>query len=93
MVGKLIYFSYTRPDIAFAISVVSQYMHAPCEEHLEVVYKILKYLKGSLGKGLFFKKGETWTIEGFIDADWAGFVEDRRSTFGYYTFVWGNLVI
>ena len=90
--GKLIYLSHTRPDIAFSVSVVRQYMHAPCEEHLEVVHRILKYLKGSLGKGLFFKKGETRTIEGYIDTDWAGSVEDRRSTSSYCTFVWGNLV-
>ena len=67
--GKLIYISHTRPDIAFVVSVVSQYMHASCEEHLEAIYRILKYLKGSPGKGLFFKKGETRTIEGYTDAD------------------------
>ena len=92
LVGKLIYLSHTRPDIAFAVSVVSQHMHAPCEEHMEVVLRIVKYLKGSPGKGLFFNKHETRSIEGFTDADWAGSVEDRRSTSGYCTFVWGNLV-
>lgn len=92
LVGKLIYLSHTRPDIAFAVSVVSQYMHAPCEEHMEAVLRILKYLKGSPGKGLFFSKNETRSIEGFTDADWAGSIEDRRSTSGYCTFVWGNLV-
>ena len=92
LVGKLIYLSHTRPDIAFAVSVVSQYMHAPCEEHMEVVYRIMKYLKGSLGKGLYFRKNETRSIEGFTDADWADSIDDRRSTSGYCTFVWGNLV-
>lgn len=58
LVAKLIYLSHTRLDIAFAISVVSQYMHAPCEEHLEVVCRILKYLEGTPGKGLFFRKNE-----------------------------------
>ena len=47
LVGRLIYLSHTRPDIAFAISLVSQYMHSPKESHLEAMYKILKYLKGS----------------------------------------------
>ena len=58
LVGKLIYLSHTRPDIAFAVSIVSQHMHSPREAHLEAVYKILKYLKGSPGKGLLFKKNE-----------------------------------
>lgn len=56
LAGKLIYLSHSKPDIAFAVSVVSQYMHAPCEEHMEAVFRILKYLKGSPSKGLFFSK-------------------------------------
>ena len=45
LVGKLIYLSYTRPDIALAESVMSQFMHSPYEEHLEAGHKILRYLK------------------------------------------------
>lgn len=45
LVGKLIYLAHTRPDIAFAVSMVSQFMHAPYEEHLDAVIRILKYLK------------------------------------------------
>ena len=63
LVGRLICLSHTRPNIAFAVSVVSQYMHSPKESHLEVVYKILRYLKGSLGRGLFFKKGDSKKVE------------------------------
>ena len=92
LVGKLIYLSHTRPDIAFAVSLVSQFMHSPCEEHLEAVYRILRYLKGSPGKGLFFRKNDKRGIEVYTDADWAGSVTDRRSTSGYCTFLWGNLV-
>jgi len=56
LVGKLIYLAHTRPDIAFSVSVVSQFMHALYEEYLEVVHVILRYLKATHGKGLFFKK-------------------------------------
>ena len=56
LVGKLSYLSLTRPKIAFAVSVVSQFKHSPYEEHLEAVNRILKYLKGTLGKALFLKK-------------------------------------
>ena len=45
LVGKLINLTHTRPDLAFTISVVSQYMHAPCEEHLEAINRIFRYLK------------------------------------------------
>ena len=56
LVGKLIYLSHTHPDIAFAVSLVSQFMHSPKKEHLEATYRILRYLKGCPGKGLFFQK-------------------------------------
>ncbi|RVW99728.1 Retrovirus-related Pol polyprotein from transposon RE1 [Vitis vinifera] len=92
LVGRLIYLSHTRPDIAFAVSVVSQYMHSPKESHLEVVYKILRYLKGSPGRGLFFKKSDSKKVEIYTDADWAGSADDRKSTIGYCTYVWENLV-
>ena len=85
LVGKLIYLSHTRPDIAFAVNIVSQFMHSPYEVHLEAVYRILRYLKSTPGKGLFFKKSEEKTIETYTDADWAGSVTDRRSTSGYCT--------
>ena len=92
LVGKLIYLSHTRPDIAFAVSLVSQYMHDPCQGHLNAVYRILRYLKQTPGKGLFFKKNTERKVEVFTDADWAGSIDDRKSTSGYCTKIWGNVV-
>ncbi|XP_039059421.1 uncharacterized mitochondrial protein AtMg00810-like [Hibiscus syriacus] len=92
LVGRLIYLSHTRPDIAFDVSVISQFMHAPREKHLEAAYKILRYLKGTPGKGLHFKKTVNRSVEVYTDANWAGAVNDRRSTSSYYSYVWGNLV-
>ncbi|XP_059654466.1 uncharacterized mitochondrial protein AtMg00810-like [Cornus florida] len=91
-VGRLIYLSHTRPDIAFAISMVSQFMHSPRREHFDAVYRILRYLKGTLGRGLLLKNRGHLQVEAYTDADWAGSAIDRRSTSGYYTFVGGNLV-
>ena len=45
LVGKLIYLSHTRPDIAYAVSMVSQFMHNPSEDHMDVVTRILRYLQ------------------------------------------------
>ncbi|RVW87243.1 Retrovirus-related Pol polyprotein from transposon RE1 [Vitis vinifera] len=83
LVGRLIYLSHTRPDIGFAVSAVSQFMHSPTEEHMEAVYRILRYLKMTPGKGLFFRKIENRDTEVYSDADWVENIIDRRSTFGY----------
>lgn len=92
LVGKLIYLSHTRPDIGFAVSYISQFMHAPTEEHMGAVNRVLRYLKGTPGRGLLFKKASNRGVEVYTDADWAGSDTDRRSTSGYCSFVWGNLV-
>lgn len=69
LVGKLIYLSHTRPDIGFAVSVVSQIMNNPTEEHKDAVYRILRYLQMTPGKGLYFKKTTKKSVEIFSDAD------------------------
>ncbi|XP_070005737.1 uncharacterized mitochondrial protein AtMg00810-like [Nicotiana sylvestris] len=92
LVGKLIYLLHTRPDIAFAVSLVSQFMYSPKKEHQKVVYRILRYLKSSPGKRWLFKKSDKRSIEACTDEDSAGSCTDRRSTSGYCTFIWENLV-
>ena len=73
--------------------MVSQFINNPTQEHLEEIYKILRYLKMTLGQGLFFKKTTNKEVEIYTDADWAGSIIDRRSTSGYCTCVRGNLVM
>jgi hypothetical protein len=92
LVGKLIYLCHTRPDISYAVSVVSRYMHDPRSGHLDVVYQILRYLKSSPRKGLMFKSHGHLNVEGYCDADWVSCLDDRRSTSGYCVFVGGNLI-
>ncbi|RVW62389.1 Retrovirus-related Pol polyprotein from transposon RE1 [Vitis vinifera] len=93
LVGRLMYLAHTRPDLTYALSVVSQYMHNPGEQHMNAVMRILRYLKNAPGKGILFAKNVNHqSIEVYTDADWAGAVDDRRSTSGYFTFVGGNLV-
>ncbi|RDX73164.1 putative mitochondrial protein, partial [Mucuna pruriens] len=95
--GKLKYFlgievAYSKQDIAYVVSVISQFMHDLRERHLQSVERILQYLKASLGKGLLFRKERTLSMEIYTDADYAGSVVDRRSTSGYCMFLGGNLV-
>ena len=88
----LIYLSHTRPDIAYVVSVVSQFMHSPSVDHIMAVMRILAYLKSALRKGILYEHHGHMRIEGFTEADWADDVIDRRSTYRYFTFVGGNLV-
>ena len=69
LVEKFIYLSHTRPDITFIVSCVSQFMHSPSESHMKAVYLILRYLKGTPGRGLLFKKSASRDIQLFTDAD------------------------
>uniref|UniRef100_A0A2N9IU27 Reverse transcriptase Ty1/copia-type domain-containing protein n=1 Tax=Fagus sylvatica TaxID=28930 RepID=A0A2N9IU27_FAGSY len=92
LVGKLIYLTITRPDISYAVSIVSQFMTNPRVPHMNAVIRILKYLKNAPGRGLFYRSSGHLRIEGYTDADWAGSPSDRKSTTGYCTFIGGNLV-
>ena len=92
LVGKLNYLTITRLDIAYSISVVSQYMSSPKIDHWAAIEHILCYLKGALRHGIVYSNHGHNRLECFTDADWAGSKEDMRSTSGYCVFVGGNLV-
>jgi hypothetical protein len=92
LVGRLIHLCHTRLDISYAVSVASRYMHDPRTGHMEVVHRILRYLKGTPERGIWFKKNGHLNLEGYCDADWGSSRDDRRSTSGYYVFMGGNLV-
>jgi hypothetical protein len=92
LVGKLIYLTITRPDITYAVSLVSQFMHSPTIFHLGIVKRILRYLKGSIGRGIVLAKNGHTQITGYSDSDWAGNALDRKSTTGFCMFVGGNVV-
>ena len=68
-VGRLIYLSHTRLDIAFSVSMVGHFMHALGLEHFEAVYRILRYLKGTPSRGLLFKSSGHLQIEAYTDSD------------------------
>ena len=92
LVGKLIYLAHTRPDISFPVSIVSQHMHQPNEEHLSVVMRIIRYLKGTPGLGLYLQKKTQQGITVYTDSSWAEDLTDQKSTSAFCTYVWGNLV-
>ena len=68
MVGALQYLVFNRPDIAFSMHQVSQFMQAPMISHFTAVKRILRYLKGSLSQGITYSKGELF-LKAFSDVD------------------------
>ena len=67
--GKLIFQFHTRPDFTHDLSVVSQFMHASLKSHLKVVYKIVRYLKVTSGKGVMFQRKGVLRLEAYTDAN------------------------
>ena len=84
----------TRPDLAHALSIVSRFMASPGKEHWKAVKWVLRYLKGTQGYGLVYGKssGKEVGLCGFVDSDFAGDLDRRRSLIGYMFFLDGCLV-
>ena len=81
----------TRPDIAYAVGVVSRFLINPRKEHWTAVKWILRYLRGTTKKCLCFGKGKPMLM-GYKDADLAGDIDSRKSTSGYLTTFAGGAV-
>ncbi|KAL4183531.1 hypothetical protein AMTRI_Chr11g155550 [Amborella trichopoda] len=77
------YLTYTCPDIMFPVSLVSRFMHNPFVHHLGAVKWILRYIRATSNYGIWYKPVPNFQLVGFTDNDWAGFVDDRKSTSGY----------
>jgi len=84
LVGSLIYLTTTRPDILYVVHQVSQFMSSP--------RRIIRYLKGSSTRGLFFPKASSLQLMAYSDADWAGCPDTRRSTTGWCMFLGDALI-
>jgi hypothetical protein len=83
LVGQLHYLTKTRPDIAYATSLLSRFMHGPQLLHRQAALNIVRYLSMFPSLGLWYLQGQDTTLQGFSDADYGGDLDDRISTSAY----------
>eukprot|EP00253_Pinus_taeda_P031508 PITA_31508 len=83
IVGSFMYLTATRPDIMFAFSLISRFMERPKEAHWQASKRILRYVKGTKRFGILYNVSEHSDLAKYTDSDWAGSVDDRKSTSGY----------
>jgi len=92
MIGSLLYFTASRPDIFFSICLCARFQPDPKESHLTVVKRILRYLKGTTNLGLLYRKSLDYKSVGLCDADYAGDRIERKSTSENCQFLSENLI-
>ncbi|KAM2102749.1 hypothetical protein ACFX1T_000977 [Malus domestica] len=90
LVGALQYLTFTRPDIAFAVNTVCQYMSAPTDVHFGMVKRILIFLQGTIHCGLTYTSGSSMQLKAYSDSDWAADLNTRRSITGYVVYLGDN---
>ena len=81
MIGSLLYVTASRPDIMFATCLCARFQSNPRESHLNTIKRIFKYLSGSLHLGLWYPRSSSFDLISYSDADFAGSLLDRKSTF------------
>ena len=92
MIGSLLYFIVSRPDISYSVGVCDKYDANPKESHMIALKRIIKYVKTATNFGMWYSKDTNNVLAGYSDTNWAGNVDDRESTLGVCFYMGNNLV-
>lgn len=92
LIGSLQYLSLTRPDVAFAVNKLAQYMQRPTDQHMQALHRLLRYLSGTSKMGLTIHKDSPLTLHAYSDADWARDRDDYISTTAYIVYLGRNAI-
>nr|GEX24430.1 uncharacterized mitochondrial protein AtMg00810-like [Tanacetum cinerariifolium] len=92
MIGSLMYFTTSRPDIMFTVCACAQHQVTPKECHLHAVKRIFRYLKGHPKLGIWYPKDSPFDLVAYSDSDYGGTTQDRKSTTGGCQFLGRRLI-
>ncbi|XP_016440612.1 secreted RxLR effector protein 161-like [Nicotiana tabacum] len=96
IIGSLFYLTASRPDIVFSVGLCPRFQSNPKESHLKTTKRILRYLKGTQYLVLYYPSSDNFNLIGYADADYAGYLVDRKSTsemahfLGSFLISWGT---
>ncbi|XP_016717050.1 uncharacterized mitochondrial protein AtMg00810-like [Gossypium hirsutum] len=96
LIGNLLYFSATRPDIMYDASLLSRFMQAPSQTHYGTNKRVMRYIKGIFNYGIWYLKNDSCKLESYANNDWVGNVDDCKNasgfvfSFGSGTFAWNS---
>ena len=92
-IGSLMYLSVSsRPDITYAVGNLARFSSKPTKEHWTALKRVLRYLKGTMKHGILYSQKGSGECVGYSDADWAGDINDRKSTSGYVFQISGGAI-
>jgi len=92
LVGKLLYLTMTRPDIAFSVQTLSQFLQSPKKSHMEAAVRVVRYVKNQPGLGVLLSSSSEEKVSAYCDADWASCPQTRRSVTGYFVKLGDSIV-
>ncbi|XP_019236118.1 PREDICTED: uncharacterized protein LOC109216423 [Nicotiana attenuata] len=92
IIGSLLYVIASRPDIIFSVGLCARFQSNPKESHLKAAKRILRYLEGTQDLVLYYPSGDNFNLIGYADADYAGYLVDRKSTSGMALFLGSCLI-
>ena len=81
--GSLVYLTFTRPDIAHVVHILSQFVSAPTSVHFGHLLRVLRYLRGTSSQCLLYAYDSPLRLHAYSDSTWASDPTDRRSITGY----------
>nr|XP_016485389.1 PREDICTED: uncharacterized mitochondrial protein AtMg00810-like [Nicotiana tabacum] len=80
IIGSLLYLTTSRPDIVFSVGLCARFQLNPKKSHLKVAKRILRYLKGTQDLVLYYPSGDDFNLTGYADANYVGYLVDKKST-------------